>query len=216
MIETVPCRLCGSEQVEQFFSEARRSYLRCCNCALVYVPPRYYLSREEERVEYDLHRNDVDDPGYRHFLSRLAEPLRQRLYPSSRGLDFGCGPAPALAAMLGESGFEVSLYDSFYYPDSAALQGPYDFICATEVAEHLHHPGLVLEQLWSALRPGACLGIMTKLVLDRDAFSRWHYKNDPTHVCFFSADTWHWWAEAHSSRAQLIGADVILLDKPRD
>ena len=73
-------------------------------------------------------------------------------------------------------------------PDELALNASYDFICATEVVEHLHRPGQDLERLWSLLRPGGWMGIMTKLVRDRASFDTWHYKNDPTHVCFFSEE----------------------------
>ena len=59
------------------------------------------------------------------------------------------------------------------------------------------------------------MGVMTKLVRDRAAFSTWHYKNDPTHVCFFSAATWSWWARQNGAALELHGADVILLRKPR-
>jgi len=205
------CPLCDGRTIEPFYEDKRRPYLRCCRCALVFVPPAYYLDRSAERAEYDLHCNALNDPGYRAFLSRLALPLTARLAPGSCGLDFGCGPGPALAAMLREAGHEVSVYDSFYQPERSVLNRQYDFICATEVVEHLHQPGTELSRLWSLLNPGGVLGIMTKLVLGPEAFAGWHYKNDPTHVCFFSEQTWHWWAREHGAGLELIGADVMLL-----
>ncbi len=211
MNDVLHCPLCGGSESEPFHEDRRRPYLRCGQCALVFVPPAYYLCREAERAEYDLHRNRVDDEGYRAFLSRLAQPLAARLGAPARGLDFGCGPAPALACLLRDAGHQVSLYDSFYLPDQSCLQGKYDFICATEVVEHLHRPGHELAMLWSMLAPGGWLGIMTKLVRDRPAFAGWHYKNDPTHVCFFSEQTWHWWARGQGADLEIIGADVILL-----
>ncbi len=209
------CPLCAGDEIEAYHRDRRRAYLGCARCHLVFVPPAYYLSRAQERAEYDLHQNRVDDPGYRRFLARLATPLQALLAPGARGLDFGCGPAPALAGMLREAGFEVSLYDSFYNPDTAPLAGAYDFITATEVVEHLHQPGAELARLWGLLRPGGTLGVMTKRVRDRAAFADWHYKNDPTHVCFFSAPTWRWWAAQNSAQLSLPAADVALLQKPR-
>lgn len=213
MPEILYCPLCCSDESEHFHEDRRRSYYRCDCCALVFVPPRFYLPAQEERAEYDLHQNTIDDPGYRTFLGRLAAPLMARLKPGSKGLDFGCGTGPALAAMLEEAGFEVNLYDVFYQPDTAVLKGSYDFVCATEVVEHLHNPGLELQRLWGLLSAGGQLGVMTKLVSSRSAFANWHYKNDPTHVCFFSDKTWQWWALANSAELTLIGADVILLAK---
>ena len=76
-------------------------------------------------------------------------------------------------------------------------------------------PGEELARLWSLLRPGGWLGVMTKLVRDRDAFARWHYKNDPTHIVFFSITTWRWWAVQAGAALTFIGDDVMLLQKPR-
>ena len=208
------CPLCAGGEHREFGRDARRHYLRCERCALVWVPPQYYLDRAQERSEYDKHENNPDDPGYRRFLTRLCQPLLAVLQPGSRGLDFGCGPGPALAHMLRDAGHRVDLYDSFYYPDSRVLADNYDFVSATEVVEHLHQPGPELERLWGLLRGGGVLAVMTKLVLDESAFSRWHYKNDPTHVVFFSQQTWQWWALQKSARLEQHGADVVLLHKP--
>ena len=185
------CPLCA-ELGQDFYQDRRRHYLRCGRCLLVWVPPAFFLPPAAEKAEYDLHQNSPDDPAYRAFLGRLLVPLMRRLPAAASGLEFGCGPGPALAAMLREAGHEVRLYDPFYFPDIDALEGCYDFITATEVVEHLHRPGAELQTLWSRLRPGGILGLMTKLVRDRDAFAKWHYKNDPTHVCFFSVETWNW------------------------
>jgi hypothetical protein len=213
MITETHCPLCQCADVADYFRDRRRPYLQCGQCSLVFVPQEFLLDRAAEKAEYDLHRNDVDDPRYRSFLSRLAHPLVQRLAPGASGLDFGCGPGPALAHMLREAGFDVAVYDSFYVPDESVLEQRYDFICATEVVEHLHRPGPELDRLWSQLRSWGWLGIMTKLVRDAEAFATWHYKNDPTHVCFFSAQTWRWWAQRQGATLSIIGADVILLGK---
>lgn len=213
MSETLHCPLCSNEDSTDFCEDRHRLYRRCERCALVFVPPKFYLSEHAERAEYDLHENDIYDEGYRTFLSRLAEPLLARLKPASRGLDFGCGPGPALAAMLEEAGHTVNLYDVFYAPDMAALSSSYDFICATEVVEHLHRPGEQLAKLWRLLSPKGHLGVMTKLVKDQAAFASWHYKNDMTHVCFFSETTWQWWAAQNEAELIFIGSDVMLFNK---
>lgn len=207
----IHCPLCMGVEITPYLTDRRRSYLACGTCRLVFVAPKFYLSRDVEKAEYELHQNRIDDPAYRKFLSRLTVPLVERLSSGAHGLDFGCGPGPALAHMLRETGFRMSLYDSFFVPDQAALNKDYDFICATEVVEHLHRPAQELDRLWSLLRPGGWMGVMTKLVLDSTAFADWHYKNDPTHVCFFSEDAWRWWAQNHGANLEIIGADVILL-----
>jgi hypothetical protein len=116
--------------------------------------------------------------------------------------------------MLAEAGHHVELYDCFYAPDRSVLARRYDFITATEVVEHLHRPGEELHRLWALVRPGGYFGVMTKLVLDREAFSRWHYKNDPTHVSFFSRPTFAWLAEQWGAGIEFIGQDVIIFTRP--
>jgi 2-polyprenyl-3-methyl-5-hydroxy-6-metoxy-1,4-benzoquinol methylase len=178
------------------------------------VPAAHWLGREAEKAVYDLHENDADDPGYRRFLSRLCAPLVQRLPPARRGLDFGCGPGPALCRMLAEKGHGVDLYDPIYHDDPAVFSRIYDFVTATEVVEHLRDPGGVFENLFGMLRPGGWLGIMTKLVQNQAAFRQWHYIRDPTHICFYSRATFDFLARRHGAAHQFVDKDVILMQKP--
>jgi SAM-dependent methyltransferase len=211
---TDACILCGARSLGAFATDARREYLQCSHCRLVFVPASQRLAAAAERAHYDLHRNSPTDPGYRRFLGRLAEPLMARLPPPARGLDFGSGPGPTLSVMLVEAGYSMAIYDPFYAPDTAPLGEVWDFICATEVVEHLFAPGATLQLLWRQLRPGGWLGVMTKLVRNREAFASWHYKNDPTHVCFFSRDTWSFWAERCGTSPDFVGDDAVLFRKP--
>ncbi|MEM7130570.1 MAG: class I SAM-dependent methyltransferase [Chloroflexota bacterium] len=189
-------------------------YLRCPVCHLIFVPPAYFLSPSAEKAEYDLHQNSPMDQGYRRFLSRLFEPMNERIPPQSHGLDFGSGPGPTLSLMFEEAGHTVTIYDKYYAPEVATLGQTYDFITASEVVEHLHTPQIELKQLWSALRPNGTLGIMTKLALDQAAFSRWHYKNDLTHVSFFSRETFAWLGKEWDAEIEFVGSDVTLFRKP--
>ncbi|MBC7155656.1 MAG: class I SAM-dependent methyltransferase, partial [Rhodobacteraceae bacterium] len=131
-----------------------RDYGRCDACAARYVAPHHLPDAATEAAQYALHQNRVDDPGYRRFLSKLAEPLLARLAPGARGLDYGCGPGPALAMMLGEAGHPVALFDPIFAPDPAPLAQSHDFITCTEVAEHFHHPAAEFDRLAAMLNPG--------------------------------------------------------------
>lgn len=207
------CPLCHTFGGIDYYEDANRKYRQCSSCALVYVPLDYYLSREAEKAVYDLHQNAPDDPEYRRFLSRLFIPMLDRIRTKSRGLDFGSGPGPTLSVMFEEAGHEMAIYDSFYARDESVWDVKYDFITATEVMEHLHHPRKALNRLWGCVRPGGLLGVMTKLVLNREAFAEWHYKYDPTHVSFFSRKTFEWLGEFWRSKPEFVDNDVILLRK---
>lgn len=207
------CPLCGWKHPEEYFKDRNRVYLSCPDCSLVFVPSQFYLTLKAEKREYDLHTNDPADQGYLKFLSRLTQPLLKRLTPGQRGLDFGCGPGPAVQRLLSEQGYSVDLYDPFYYNDVSLLANTYDFITATEVVEHLHHPDRVFDTLFGQLNPGGWLGIMTKLIRDKASFSHWHYIRDLTHVCFYSRDTFTYIAQRYHTSLSFCGNDVILLQK---
>lgn len=136
-----------------------------------------------------MHENDPEDPRYRNFLSKVSTPLLNRLQPSCVGLDFGCGPGPALAKMLSESGHEMHLYDPFFAPDPSTLKRTYDFITCTEVAEHLHQPAAEFALLDTLLRPGGWLAIMTSFQSDDADFYNWGYRQEPSHVVFYREET---------------------------
>jgi methyltransferase family protein len=206
----ITCPLCKSLGNEEFFRDKKRIYLRCSVCNLIYVPREFYLSNEAEKAEYDLHQNNPDDSGYRRFLTRMFDPINERLQAGSHGLDFGSGPGPTLSVMFEEAGHTMALYDKFYASDSTVLNKEYDFITATEVVEHLHKPKIELDRLWGCLKPGGVLGIMTKLALGLEEFTTWHYKNDMTHVCFFSKATFEWLAEEWQAEVRFVHKDVIL------
>ena len=207
------CPLCQAGDVGEFFQDKNRRYLSCYVCSLIFVPSEFFLSAEDEKSRYDLHENSPDDPGYRRFLSRLFHAMRGGLKPGSYGLDFGSGPGPTLSVMFEEIGHIMAIYDHFYSRNFSVWDEMYDFITATEVVEHLHDPAKDLKRLWKCLKPGGSLGIMTKLARDCDAFAGWHYKNDLTHVCFFSQRTFEWQADQWQASCSFLGDDVILFMK---
>lgn len=216
--ENYSCPLCRRTSIVPYHRDKARDYLNCQTCNLVFVPPAQHLSARDEKAYYDLHDNQPDDPGYRRFLDRLFTPLNRRLAPNSRGLDFGCGPGPALSKMLEAAGHSVALYDPYYAPDKSVLSAGYDFVTLSEVVEHLAEPGRELDHLWTGLAPGGWLGIMTKRIRDREAFGTWHYITDPTHIGYFSDATFHWLAGRWSSMGTsatltVAGNDVVLIEK---
>ena len=208
------CPLCRADDIDQtYHQDKHRDYFSCRTCHLVFVPPEHFLSAEDEKAQYDRHQNSPEDQGYRTFLSRLFSPMKARLTQGNRGLDFGSGSGPTLSVMFEEIGYPMTIYDHFYANDPSVLERSYDFITTTEVVEHLHHPRQELDRLWAILKPGGSLGIMTKLVRDREAFATWHYISEPTHVCFFSRSTFKWLAEQWQAELMFEGNDVILFKK---
>lgn len=209
-----PCSLCRSAVVTGFAAVHGRRYGTCAACGLIQMAPDDHPTPAAERAHYGTHRNDAADPGYRTFLDRLVDPLVARLPAGAAGLDFGSGPGPALAEMLGTRGFRVYLYDPFFAPDAAALDRRYDFITCTETAEHFFHPADEFERLDRMLRPGGWLGIMTELYREHVPFAQWRYARDPTHACFYRPETLHWIAERFGYHTEEPHPNVRLFRKP--
>ncbi|MEX0741223.1 MAG: class I SAM-dependent methyltransferase [Phycisphaeraceae bacterium] len=168
------------------------------------------MGRADEKRVYDQHENDPADAGYRRFLDRLAQPLLGKLTRGMAGLDYGCGPGPTLSVMLEEAGMRMAVYDPYYAPDRSVLGKRYDFVTCTEVVEHFNRPAESWAELVGLLKPGGWLGVMTKRVIDRERFEQWHYKNDPTHVSFYSEATFAWIAERFGLGLEVVGQDVVI------
>ena len=207
------CPLCGTGGQALFAQVGARRYFRCTHCRLTFLDPRQLPSAAEERAEYALHRNAPDDPRYRRFLAQATDPLVERLAPGAEGLDFGCGPGPAIPAMLGERGFAVRTYDPIFQPDESALARRYDFVTCTEVAEHFHRPDAGFARLDALLRPGGWLALMTGVLYEDAEFPTWGYIRETSHVVFYRPETLAWIARRFAWDHEPVTKTVVLFRK---
>ncbi len=208
------CPLCDSLDTGFFRRDRTRDYHLCPVCDLVFVPPEQLPNPEEEKARYETHNNSPDDEGYRAFLSRFAVPFCRHLgeFPQE-GLDFGCGPGPALHLLLETAGHRMTLYDPFFAPDLDALERTYDFITCTESIEHFHDPGREWRRWMHLLRPGGHLGIMTRFRPGPEEFMQWRYREDFTHIRFFSRRTFEYLAVNWNMSCTFVDWDICILQK---
>ncbi len=209
----MPCPLCNSKETQKIHTDAHRDYFKCNICKLVFAPPEFHLSATDEKERYNLHENNPDNAGYIQFLKQFIDPMMKRVEKGGEGLDFGSGPNPVLSTLFKEAGYSMDIYDVFFEKNESVFNKTYDFITATEVLEHLHQPLKEIEKLWSSLKPKGTLGIMTKFLTDDQDFSQWRYKDDPTHVCFFSEGTFHWLANHLNATLEIPKENVVFLTK---
>jgi hypothetical protein len=141
--------------------------------------------------------------------------MQKYLEPGACGLDFGSGPGPTLSVIFEESGYPMDIYDLFYTPDCAVFEKTYDFIVSTETFEHLRNPFYELERLWGVLKPGGIMGAMTQLVIDKERFALWRYKEDMTHIRFFSSNTFKWLAAKWNAKLEFADKNAIFLIKQK-
>ncbi len=184
----IQCILCGSPDTSTVYRERNHHFLKCSVCSSTFRDPATFLSFEEEQDRYLSHNNDVNDPDYRQFVSPLVTAVVTAFPKPAEGLDFGAGTGPVIAHMLGEKGFTIELYDPFFHPDKSVLEKYYDFIVCCEVIEHFHHPIQEFELLHSLLNPGGKLYCMTDPLPKYNSFAAWYYKEDPTHVIFYTEE----------------------------
>jgi cyclopropane fatty-acyl-phospholipid synthase-like methyltransferase len=100
----------------------------------------------------------------------------------------------------------------FYAPDSHVLEQKYDFITACEVVEHFHYPEKEFRLLRSLLKPGGTLYIMTNMITKPERFQNWYYRRDPTHVFFYTPDTFEYIREYFGFDGLTIDQRLIILD----
>ena len=207
------CPVCLATHTTHFLQAEPYAYWRCAHCQATFVSPEQLPTPEAEHAEYRLHQNQENDAGYRQFLSRLVAPLLAHLPPAAQGLDYGCGPGPALAAMLTEAGHRVALFDPLFFNHPQVLAQRYDFITCTEVAEHFHRPAEEFQRLDALLKPGGVLALMTRFQTSDAAFAGWHYRRDPTHVVFYREHTLRAVAQRHQWDCLVPCANVVLMFK---
>ena len=112
-----------------------------------------------------------------------------------------------------EGGYIIDLYDPYFFPDVSCLNKKYDFITCTETVEHFYSPNKEFHTLNSLLEVGGWLGIMTNFYDDSINFNDWYYRKDPTHVVFYTEETFKFIASMMSWRIEIPTKNVVLFKK---
>ena len=183
------CIICKNQKAAIFTNIKLKRYWKCSYCEAIFLDKEFYLSSNNEYKHYLTHNNDVNDPRYKKFLSNLMLPLIDRIKLKSIGLDYGCGPGPALSLMLREKGYQMFNYDPFFHPKKSNLLKKYDFISCSETVEHFHNPFYEFTRFNELLNVGGIIGIMTNFHSKENIFENWYYIKDPTHVVFYTKNT---------------------------
>ena len=206
------CILCNYPDPKLFSETGDRRYFNCDCCDLVFLDPNQRPSTEQERAEYAFHNNDPDDPRYRQHLAKLTKPLIEGLCQETTGLDFGCGPGPAISTMMEEQGYSVQNYDPYFVQDEGLLRTKYDFIFSTEAAEHFYDPSATFGLLASMLKPGGRLGVMTQFRPKDGAFRDWYYIKQPSHVAFYNEQSLSWLAQFHGWTIREMNNPIVIFE----
>ena len=166
---------------------------------MIFVPANYFLPIEQEKERYLEHENSIKNEGYVAMFEAAIDHIKNACNNVHTVLDYGCGYEPVLKILLERHGYTADIYDENFFPD-LNLRKNYDLIISTETFEHFKHPGKELDRLTSLLSPTGYLAVMTQFysfknkTASKELFRDWYYKRDPTHIVFFSDQTFEWMA----------------------
>ena len=184
------CLLCQKDKTHQLAQTPQ--FYRCPHCNSIFRSREFLLTTELEKARYLLHENDVSDKGYQSFVAPLVKAVSDNFQHHTFGLDYGAGPAPVAAKLLTEQGYELRFWDPFFHANPKVLETNYDFIICCETIEHFYHPLEEFQRMYRLLKPNGKLFCMTDLLPEMSTFNDWYYKNDATHVLFYSEENLQW------------------------
>lgn len=191
--KSVRCLLC-QDHAHKFCSyfKTPEVFYRCPNCLAIFKSSNFFVDANFEEERYRTHNNDIYDERYQKFVSPITDAVKKDFTTKTKGLDYGCGTGPVATHVLEKQDYNITLYDPYFYPDSTYQNTTYDFIICCEVMEHFYEPDKEFSKLKNLLNSNGKLYCKTKMISDDfsvEAFKNWHYKNDPTHVFFYSPKT---------------------------
>jgi hypothetical protein len=170
--------------------ELKKTFFYCFNCELIFLDKKFYVTKKNEKNQYDHHNNSLENDGYVKMFENFLDYTLSDLTKVKNALDFGSGPTPVLAELLKRRGLEVEYFDKFYQPKKIYKTKKYDLITSTEVFEHLENPKEVLNLLSNHLNPNGIISLMTLFHTNIESdFLKWWYRRDPTHITFFTPKT---------------------------
>lgn len=181
------CLICeGTGEIHEI---EQRHYGYCSGCQFWWLSPSQRLSFAEEQSRYLLHEYSYSDKGYREFVGSLLKAIARDHPNAAFGLDYGCGREPVLLTWLQERGYKMKGYDAFFFPIRPTQKREFDFVVCCETVEHFHKPVEEFHYIGELIGQTGILYVQTQLWNPQMDFSKWYYRRDPTHVCFYSIRT---------------------------
>jgi hypothetical protein len=203
------CPLCSHEAI--LFYQNADNYFKCGNCNSIFVDTNARPDMTQEKERYELHSDDVEDKGYQNFVSPMTSAILRDYKQESRGLDFGAGIGPIISKVVQDAGYNIKQYDPFFHNYPELLKEKYDYVASCEVVEHFYYPHKEFGLLKSLLSQDAKLYIMTDLYDESIDFAKWYYKNDVTHVFFYTKESFEWIQKEFGFRSLEIEKRLVTL-----
>ncbi|MFT7824020.1 MAG: class I SAM-dependent methyltransferase [Sulfurimonas sp.] len=209
------CLICGHDTNRFIDEKSSITYYCCPYCQCISKSREHFKTIPEQKERYDLHENNPENEGYQAYFRRFLDDILPQVGHPETALDFGCGESSLLADMLAGEGIACDYYDPIYYPENMEDGKKYELIVSTEVFEHLHHPKAVFASLLKRLKDGGYMALQTQFHPNNiEAFKKWYYPLDPTHIVFFTPHTFCVLCEMYG--CEFIGANgknIVIIRK---
>ncbi len=140
--------------------EPAEKYYYCPHCELIFIKEDYIPSPQEEKKRYEEHNNTPENRGYvqmfENFMGKVINPYQDDI---ETVLDFGCGPEPVLARILGKRGFTVDIYDPCFFRKRYLKGKPYFPARFFSKKESILMKSLLIVDLQNDFCPGGKLAV---------------------------------------------------------
>jgi len=216
MTENTSCRICKTPSA--IFLEEKRTFYKCPVCSLIFTNET--ASQEEAEKHYKGQWTPGKDAFWSKQCTEILNILNQYgLNKENRILDFGAGSGE-ITRGLQQRGYNVTPLEPMMdgYLKDQNYQEPFDVIIAVEVIEHLLNPYDEFREMEKVLSERGILfftTLMTNPMMgqpnEKEIFSSWWYKNDPTHVSFFCNNALFKMAEILKCEVNIFGDQVFTL-----
>lgn len=185
------CPLCKGKKII-YYCYRKRTYYKCEKCHSISLCKNDHLSNEEEKKRYLEHNNNIEDSRYQDFVIPIVSAILNDFKEYHKGLDYGAGTGPVITKMLTDHAYNIKPYDPYFHNFPDYLKEEYDYIVCCEVMEHFYNPYNEFKRLKNLLHENGKLYCKTELFKEGTDFKTWYYKNDPTHVFFYTEKAIFW------------------------
>ncbi len=217
LVKKINCLLCHSPNFTVLFTKNGFDFVRCSNCAHVYVNPQ---ANEEAVVKQYNEESDTNDAGFDFLSSEKHQEIRGKLYnyfldkiqdqvPSGRVLDIGCSVGGFLHTAKERGydtlGLELNERTAKYAEEMYGVKverkllhecgfedNSFDLVTMFGVIEHLPEPIDVVKDIYRILKPGGiflgiCPNVQSLVCMTLHEMSRTF--TGRLHLSYFSEDT---------------------------
>ena len=207
--ELLRCPFCGGTYLTECACAPKkraggfeRRFFRCAGssgCGGFFVSRECFLPAQKQKERYLLHDNSLANAGYRSFLKDFADTALNQSRallgaPPATIFDYGCGNGALIELLqtnkkdfLLPADTEIRGWDPLFAPAAQPFPGGADLVLCLEVAEHFENPAEGFAGLSRACKRGGLLAVRTLFAPESEReFKSWWYKEDPTHVSFYT------------------------------